>query len=123
VTRVLLVDDEEVSRYLVRQLLPRGFYDIREAATGIEGLAQIRENRPDIVLFDLNMPGMDGYQFLERLDAEDAVPAIVLTSAVLDSEQRVRLGRAVNIVSKSDLSSQMLRAAIGGALTGIGASA
>ncbi len=123
VTRVLLVDDEEVSRYLVRQLLPRGLYDIREAATGIEGLAQIRDNRPDIVLFDLNMPGMDGYQFLERLDAQGALPAIVLTSMILDSEQRVRLGRAANIVSKSDLSSPMLTAAIGGALTGSGAAA
>jgi signal transduction histidine kinase/CheY-like chemotaxis protein len=121
VTRVLLVDDEEVSRYLVRQLLPRGLYDIREAATGIEGLAQIKDNRPDIVLLDLNMPGMDGYQFLKRLDAE--VPAIVLTSAILDTEQRVRLGRAVNIVSKSDLSSPMLTAAIGGALTESGAAA
>jgi len=123
VTRVLLVDDEEVSRYLVRQLLPRGLYDIREAATGIEGLAQIRDNRPDIVLFDLNMPGMDGYQFLDRLEAESPIPAIVLTSAILDNDQRVRLGRAANIVSKSDLSSPMLTAAIGGALVGSGAAA
>ncbi|HEX3885486.1 MAG TPA: ATP-binding protein [Stellaceae bacterium] len=123
VTRVLLVDDEEVSRYLVRQLLPRGLYDIREAATGMEGLAQIRDNRPDIVLFDLNMPGMDGYQFLDRLDTEGSVPAIVLTSMILDREQRVRLGRAANIVSKSDLSSPMLTAAIGGALTAAGAAA
>ncbi len=41
VTRVLLVDDEEVSRYLVRQLLPRGIYDIKEAATGVDGLARL----------------------------------------------------------------------------------
>ena len=116
VTRVLLVDDEEVSRYLVRQLLPRGLYDIREAATGVEGLALLRNERPDIVLLDLNMPGMDGYQFLEELREETNIPAIVLTSMILDSEQRLRLSRAAAVVSKSDLSSPMLTAVIDGAL-------
>ncbi len=123
VTRVLLVDDEEVSRYLVRQLLPRGLYDIREAATGIEGLAQLRNDRPDIVLLDLNMPGMDGYQFLDRLEAEADIPAVVLTSTILGNEQMSRLKRAAKIVSKSDLSSAMLTAAIDGALAGSGVSA
>jgi signal transduction histidine kinase/CheY-like chemotaxis protein len=117
VTRVLLVDDEEISRYLVRQLLPRGIFDLQEAATGIEGLTRLRNERPDIVLLDLNMPGMDGYQFLERLDAEADIPAIVLTSMILDSEQTKRLGRAAKIVSKSDLSSPVLTAAISGVLT------
>jgi CheY-like chemotaxis protein/anti-sigma regulatory factor (Ser/Thr protein kinase) len=116
VTRVLLVDDEEISRYLVRQLLPRGVFDLREAATGIEGLTRLRNEQPDVVLLDLNMPGMDGYQFLERLDAEADIPAIVLTSMILDSEQKKRLGRAARIVSKSDLSSPMLMAAISGVL-------
>jgi CheY-like chemotaxis protein len=116
VTRVLLVDDEEISRYLVRQLLPRGVFELREAATGIEGLTRLRNERPDVVLFDLNMPGMDGYQFLERLDAEADIPAIVLTSMILDGEQRKRLGRAAKIVSKSDLSSPVLTEAISGVL-------
>jgi signal transduction histidine kinase/CheY-like chemotaxis protein len=52
-TRVLLVDDEEVTRYLVRQLLPRGVYDVREAKSGIEGLAQLLNEPPDVVLLDL----------------------------------------------------------------------
>jgi CheY-like chemotaxis protein len=116
VTRVLLIDDEEISRYLVRQLLPRGVFDLREAATGVEGLARLRNDRPDIVILDLNMPGMDGYQFLERLDAEADIPAIVLTSMILNSDQRSRLGRAAKIVSKSDLSSVALTTAISGAL-------
>jgi signal transduction histidine kinase/CheY-like chemotaxis protein len=116
VTRVLLIDDEEISRYLVRQLLPRGVFDLCEAATGIEGLARLRNDRPDVVLLDLNMPGMDGYQFLERLNAESEVPAIVLTSMILNVEQEKRLGRAAKIVSKSDLSSPVLTAAISGVL-------
>ncbi|HEY1795276.1 MAG TPA: ATP-binding protein [Stellaceae bacterium] len=116
VTRVLLVDDEEVSRYLVRQLLPRGLYEISEAATGTEGLALVRSNPPDIVLLDLNMPGMDGFQFLERLGSVSDIPAVVLTSMILDCGQRLKLGRAGTILSKSDLSSSMLVAAIGDAL-------
>ena len=115
-TRVLLVDDEEVSRYLVRQLLPRGLYELNEAATGTEGLALLRNDPPDIVLLDLNMPGMDGFQFLEQLGQMSDIPAIVLTSLILDGGQRLRLGRAAKILSKSDLSSSMLVAAIGDAL-------
>jgi signal transduction histidine kinase/CheY-like chemotaxis protein len=115
-TRVLLVDDEEVSRYLVRQLLPRGLYEINEAMTGTEGLVLLGNQPPDIVLLDLNMPGMDGFQFLERLSAISEIPAIILTSMILDSGQRRRLDRATKILSKSDLSSSMLVAAIGDAL-------
>jgi signal transduction histidine kinase/DNA-binding response OmpR family regulator len=116
VTHVLLVDDEEVSRYLVRQLLPRGTYDIKEAATGVEGLVRAKGERPDVVLLDLNMPGMNGYQFLERLSAETNIPAIVLTSMILDSEQRLRLDYASKIISKSDLSAPALTEAITTAL-------
>jgi signal transduction histidine kinase/CheY-like chemotaxis protein len=119
VTRLLLVDDQEVSRYLVRQLLPRGIYDLREAADGAEGLAQLREERPDVLLLDLNMPGLDGFEFLRRLSASDElrdVPTVVLTSAILDEVQRGRLGAAARIVSKSDLSSPLLLDAIKDAL-------
>lgn len=115
-TRVLLVDDEEVSRYLVRQLLPRGTYLIKEAATGVEGLASLEEERPDIVLLDLNMPGMDGFQFLDRISAQSEVPAIVLTLMILGDEQRERLGDAAKVVSKSDLSTEVLVEAIADAL-------
>jgi two-component system response regulator RegX3 len=76
----------------------------------------LRNDPPDIVLLDLNMPGMDGFQFLEQLGQVSDIPAIVLTSMILDGGQRLRLGRAAKILSKSDLSSSMLAAAIGDAL-------
>jgi signal transduction histidine kinase/DNA-binding response OmpR family regulator len=121
-TRVLLVDDEEVTRYLVRQLLPRGIYDVREAKTGAEGLTQLLSEPPDVVLLDLKMPEMTGYELLDRMSSNvdlDAVPAIVLTSAILSEGERQRLGRAVRIMSKSDLSGSTLTGAITDALGGL----
>ena len=114
-TRVLLVDDEEVTRYLVRQLLPRGVYDVREAKSGIEGLAQLLNEPPDVVLLDLKMPEMTGFELLDRISDEkslDGIPAIVLTSAILTLGERQRLGRASRIISKSDLSGSALAAAV-----------
>jgi signal transduction histidine kinase/CheY-like chemotaxis protein len=114
-TRVLLVDDEEVTRYLVRQLLPRGVYDVREAKSGTEGLAQFLNEPPDIVLLDLKMREMTGFELLDRISSEaslDPVPAIVLTSAILTHDEWQRLGRAARIMSKSDLSASALIGAI-----------
>jgi CheY-like chemotaxis protein len=114
-TRVLLVDDEEVTRYLVRQLLPRGVYDVRESRSGTEGLAQLLNEPPDVVLLDLKMPEMTGFELLDRISDEtslDAVPAIVLTSAILTPEEQQRLRRAARIMSKSDLSGSALTGAI-----------
>jgi len=118
-TRVLLVDDEEVTRYLVRQLLPRGVYDVREATSGTDGLAQLLIEPPDVVLLDLKMPEMTGFELLDRINDEtslDGVPAIVLTSAVLTLDERQRLRRAARIMSKSDLSGSALTGAITDAL-------
>jgi len=120
-TKVLIVDDEEVSRYLVRQLLPRGAFELVEAATGVDGLRRVEDERPDVVLLDLNMPEMDGMTFLDRLsqgEATSGVPAIVLTSMSLSAEQRQRLlSSARRIVAKSELSSETLVAAIRLAMT------
>jgi CheY-like chemotaxis protein len=120
VTKVLLVDDEEVTRYLVRQLLPRSRFSLFNARNGREGLQLLRDERPDVVLLDVNMPEMTGSQFLERVhdDANDSAdtlanaPIIILTSAILDAEERSLLRRARRILSKSDLSAGMLIDAI-----------
>jgi signal transduction histidine kinase/CheY-like chemotaxis protein len=115
VTRVLVVDDDEVSRYLVRQLLPRGSYEISEAATGQDALERAAQQRPDVVLVDLNIPVMSGFEFLERWSATQgaqAAPAIVLTSMALSPEQQQRLAIASRIVPKSELSADALLSAI-----------
>jgi signal transduction histidine kinase/DNA-binding response OmpR family regulator len=112
VTEVLLVDDEEVNHYLVRQLLPRGRFRLRIATDGKAALDQLRERSPDVILLDLRMPGMDGYGFLRRLPADATPPIIVLTSVALQADERALLARASLVLSKSQLSSGTLLEAI-----------
>jgi len=121
VTKVLAVDDEEVSRYLVRQLLPRGAFALSEASNGVDGLKRAQDEHPDVVLLDLKMPGMDGFEFLDRLAQMSdmrAVPAIILSSMRLGAEDRRRLGRAAQIITKSELSADVLVSAIRHAVDG-----
>jgi signal transduction histidine kinase/CheY-like chemotaxis protein len=123
-TQVLLVDDEQVTHYLVRQLLPRGRYRLWIATDGKEAFERLAQQRPDVILLDVRMPGMDGLEFFSRLhnDAElAALPVIVLTSSILKPEYRAVLDGASLIMSKSDLSSVMLMDAIDSALQ-VGAS-
>jgi CheY-like chemotaxis protein len=115
-TQVLLVDDEEVTHYLVRQLLPRAQYRLWIANNGKDALDRLVEQSPDVVLLDLRMPGMSGFEFLDRVKQNAALaelPVIVLTSTTPQPEERALLGGASLIISKTDLASGSLTDAIG----------
>jgi CheY-like chemotaxis protein len=115
-TQVLLVDDEEVTHYLVRQLLPRAQYRLWIANNGKDALDRLVEQSPDVVLLDLRMPGMSGFEFLDRVKQDAALaelPVIVLTSTTPQLEERALLGGASLIISKTDLASGSLTDAIG----------
>lgn len=119
VVNVLLVDDEEIARYLVRQLLPRSLYALNGVDRGEAGLQALRTAQPDVILLDINMPDMTGYEFLDRLHADPAlaaIPTIVVTSAILSPRERSMLQHASLILSKSSLSAAVLTDAIQGAL-------
>ena len=72
--KVLVVDDEEISRYLVRQLLPRGAFYLREAGDAMTGIGLARKEKPDVIVLDLNMKPIDGMGFLELLASEARGP-------------------------------------------------
>ena len=102
---ILLVEDDEVARYLVVQAFkPSGAY-IAEARNGIEGLEMARFERPDLIVLDLNMPGANGFQVLEDLKADPEtahIPVVIYTSRSLTASERERLERnAAAIVAKS----------------------
>lgn len=104
--RILIVDDEEANVTLLRRILePHGFEDLTVASGGEEGLERFEERRPDLVLLDLLMPGMDGYELLdeiqERIDDGDYLPVLVLTSDhTHDAKRRALSGGASDFLTK-----------------------
>jgi len=112
---MLVVDDEELTHYLVRQLLPRTRYRLCSAMDGKAALDRMEEGSPDVVLLDLRMPGMNGFEFLRRLRQDGTwadLPVIVLSSAVLEPGERALLRDASLLMSKSELASGTLIEAI-----------
>ena len=82
--RILVVDDDVAVRLLFREALEREGYEVSEAANGREGLAALEEGRPDVVVLDLLMPVMDGWQMRaaqrERPGVRD-VPVILVSGS------------------------------------------
>jgi CheY-like chemotaxis protein len=106
-TRVLVIDDEEAFRYVLRQLIGGAGYEIIEAADGADGLRKARDEHPDAIILDLHMPRLDGYAVLEALAADPQTRRIavaVSTSSLLGPEQRQRLVQARAILPKNTLS-------------------
>jgi CheY-like chemotaxis protein len=91
--KVLLVDDEDQLRRVMRDLLERDGYVVTEAADGVQALDQVDRQGPDIIVLDLNLPGLDGYGVLAHLRSRPAtsdIPVVVLTArGDEDSEVRV----------------------------------
>lgn len=81
-SRILVIDDEEDSRDLVAHILRDALYDVQVAGSGEEALASMAAARPDLVVLDLMMPAVDGWQVLERIrKGPDPPPVLVLTAA------------------------------------------
>ncbi|MCP4360806.1 MAG: response regulator [Chloroflexi bacterium] len=83
---VLVVDDEPMARTLLRLMLVRAGFNVTEAEDGFDALDKVRKSRPDIILLDVMMPGMDGFAVCERLrnDTETAMLPIIMLSAKTD---------------------------------------
>src|SRR4051812_36793100 len=80
--RVLVVDDEEAARYGIRRALGAGDYDIEEAGSVEDARSRMAENAPDLMLLDVNLPGMSGLDFLRELaEGGDASPLVIMVTA------------------------------------------
>jgi CheY-like chemotaxis protein len=87
----LVVEDDDASRQVVVRALTSAGWDVVEAANGQEGLERVAERCPDLILLDLMMPVMHGFEFMERLRANQAtcdVPVVVLTAKELSTSER-----------------------------------
>ncbi len=98
---VLVVEDDEATRQGLRRSLEREGWSVAEAVNGRDALARVAEAVPELVLLDLMMPEMDGFEFLDELRREprwQRVPVVVLTAKELTAEERGRLQGSVRRV-------------------------
>jgi two-component system cell cycle response regulator DivK len=88
---ILVVEDDEMCRKLVRDVLTFKGYEIVEAETGEEGVGLAQERRPSLILMDIRLPGIDGIQALGRLRAEvatRAIPVLAMTASVMTNDRQ-----------------------------------
>jgi DNA-binding NarL/FixJ family response regulator len=113
---VLIVDDHAGFRASARRVLEaEGFEVVGEAADGESGIVSARSLRPEIVLLDVQLPGIDGFSVARELSRDQAAPVVVLTSTRSGSDfgSLVAESGARGFVPKSALSGQALRGLIG----------
>jgi CheY-like chemotaxis protein len=97
----LVVEDDTATRDLMRRTLESEGWKVSEACNGAEGLARVEEEKPGLILLDLMMPVMDGFEFLKHLRARvewQSIPVLVCTAKDLGNEDRDRLAGAVTQV-------------------------
>jgi CheY-like chemotaxis protein len=109
--KLLLVDDNDLSLYILRELLDRPWLNLVEAHNGQEALDMIDREQPDAVILDLVMPGMGGFEVLQKLRAQEQtrrLPVIVYTSKLLTGEEKKRLtDLAAGLIAKSDVTTSL----------------
>ena len=89
-TRILLVEDHEDNRRIVRDLLTSAGYELAEATSGEDGVAMASTQAPDLILMDIQLPGIDGYEATRRIKADTAgrhIPIIAVTSYALSGDE------------------------------------
>jgi CheY-like chemotaxis protein len=123
---VLVVEDDSATRGMMRRALEQAGWSVAEARHGREGLRRMSETTPAVVLLDLIMPEMDGFEFLEAMRAREEsrqTPVIVVTAKDLTDDDRRRLNGGVErIIQKSphhmeDLSAEVRRLVAGQAVS------
>jgi two-component system cell cycle response regulator DivK len=88
--RILVIEDQEDNRAILRDLLGASGYEYLEAVNGAEGLAKAQAERPDLILMDIQLPVMDGYETTRRIKADPAlaaIPVIAVTSYALSGDE------------------------------------
>ncbi|MFO1372360.1 MAG: response regulator [Candidatus Competibacteraceae bacterium] len=110
--KILLVEDSTVTRKLIAKILVDGGYAVVEAENGLAAFAQLEEEKPDLMLLDVVMPGIDGYKVLSMVRKHDTLknlPIIMLTSrdSLLD-KLRGRMGGSDEYLTKPFTAGQLL---------------
>ena len=114
-TRVVVIDDQEASRFIVREMLRGRDHEIVEAANGRDGLRQAQRTDPAVVLLDLQLGDMDGLDVRDALQSDprtSQVAIVVITSRTLTESERERIGPDTPVLSKANLTREHLHCAM-----------
>ena len=110
--RILVVEDQEDNRQILRDLLATTDYEVMEAENGEEALAAVAKDRPDLILMDIQLPILDGYEATRRIKADPAlnsIPIIAVTSYALSGdEEKARAAGCNDFVPKPYSPRQLL---------------
>ncbi|MCC7264917.1 MAG: response regulator [Candidatus Latescibacteria bacterium] len=110
--RILAVDDDETVLYTYRRLLTKAGYQhqVQTASSGEEALRLLKKHSYDLILLDLNMPGMDGMEFMRRLRGQKHRPEVLVISGYVTIENTVKIVKlgAFDVAQKPCLSGDLL---------------
>lgn len=102
--RILIIEDTEDNRQILRDLLSAAGYDLLEAVDGESGLAMASAHRPDLILMDIQLPQIDGYEATRRIKADPAlrhIPIVAVTSYALSGdEEKTRAAGCEGYIAK-----------------------
>ena len=111
--RILIVEDQEDLRGVLRDLLTGSGYTVIEAGDGEAGVAKAKSDRPDLILMDIQMPAIDGYEATRRIKADPAlkpIPTVAVSSfAMKGDEEKARAAGCDHYVTKPYSPMQLLR--------------
>jgi two-component system, cell cycle response regulator DivK len=111
--RILVVEDQEDLRGMLRDLLTGSDYSVIEASDGAAGIAMAKSEHPDLILMDIQMPGIDGYEATRRMRADtaiDGIPIIAVSSFAMKSDEaKVRSAGCDHYVTKPYSPMQLLK--------------
>jgi two-component system, cell cycle response regulator DivK len=113
--RILVVEDQEGNRRIVRDLLTSTGYELIEALDGETGVRMAKEHQPDLILMDIQLPGLDGYEATRRIKAEPtlrAIPIVVVTSYALSGDDAKAMAAGADAYVAKPFSPRQLLATI-----------
>jgi len=110
--RILIVEDTEDNRQILRDLMTSAGYELIEAEDGAAGVAMAAEHKPDLILMDIQLPVIDGYEATRRIKANQSlrhIPIIAVTSYALSGdEEKTRAAGCDGYVAKPFSPRQLL---------------
>ncbi len=109
---ILVVEDNETNRKLVREVLQFRGFEVAEAGTAEDGLEMARARTPDLILMDIQLPGMDGITALKHLRADPStseIPVVALTASAMPDEREEILAAGFDIYETKPISVKRLQ--------------